>query len=225
MSELPDTDFAGPLAYRIWGPASAPPVVLVHALGEDSSDWAVVAAALAQSRRVFAPDLRGHGASNWSAPYTIAQLTTDLAMFLHALGLSRVALVGHSIGAAPCYLYAARSPERVTGLVLEDPAPPWPRAPRTLDRPEGPLPFDWNATALSNEFTDPQVSSWRASLSLITAKALIVAGGPASHVNQDQLSDMATTIPGCGLVTIPVGHLIHAARPAEFTDAITGYLG
>ena len=152
------------LAYRTWGPVGAPPVVLLHANGEGSSDWASVAEALAPAWHVYAPDLRGHGASDWPGSYTIELLTTDLAAFLDALGLDQVTLVGHSIGGPPAYLYAARHPERVARLVLEDPAPPWPRARRVLTRPEGPLPFDWDVTALSNEFTDPQVSSWRDSL-------------------------------------------------------------
>src|SRR6266700_2897410 len=54
------------LAYRTWGAAQAPPLVLLHALGEASSDWAPVAEALAPSWRVYAPDLGGHGASDWA---------------------------------------------------------------------------------------------------------------------------------------------------------------
>lgn len=212
------------LAYRTWGPADAPPVVLLHALGEASSDWAQVAAALAPSWRVYAPDLRGHGASDWPGSYTIEQLATDLAAFLDALGLDRVVLGGHSIGAPPAYLYAARRPDRVTRLILEDPAPPWPRARRVLERPEGPLPFDWDATELGNEFTDPRVSSWRDSLRDIQAPALLIAGGPDSHVDQRQLADMAALIPDCELVTIPAGHLVHAVRPAEVTAVITEFL-
>jgi len=199
-------------------------VVLLHALGEQSSDWAPVAAALASSWRVYAPDLRGHGASDWPGSYTIEQLTTDLADFLDALDLDHVTLGGHSIGGPPAYLYAARYPGRVTRMVLEDPAPPWPRAPRVLARPEGPLPFDWDVTALSNEFTDPQVSCWRDELRWIQAPALLIAGGPASHVDQGQLTDMATLIPACELFTVPAGHLVHDARPAEFTAAVTAFL-
>jgi 3-oxoadipate enol-lactonase len=198
--------------------------VLLHALGEESSDWARVAEALAPAWRVYAPDLRGHGASDWLGGYTIEQLTTDLAAFLDALGLDRVTLVGHSLGGPPAYLYSARHPDRVARLVLEDPAPPWPRTRRVLARPDGPLPFDWDATALSNEFTDPQVRSWRDSLRQVQAPALLIAGGPASHIDQSQLADMATLIPDCELVTIPAGHLVHAARPAEFTAVVTGFL-
>jgi pimeloyl-ACP methyl ester carboxylesterase len=199
--------------------------VLLHALGEASSDWEAVAAALAPSWRVYAPDLRGHGASDWPGSYTIEQLTSDLAAFLDALGLDRVALGAHSVGSPPAYLYAARRPDRVSRLILEEPAPPWPRARRVAARPEGPLPFDWDVTALSNEFTDPQAASWRDSLRHIQAPALLIAGGPASHVDQDQLAAMATLIPDCELVTIPAGHLVHAARPAEVAAVMAGFLG
>ena len=212
------------LAYRVWGPAEAPPVVLLHALGEASTDWTPVASALAPSWRLYAPDLRGHGASDWPGSYTIEQLTADLAAFLDALDLDYVTLCGHSIGGPPAYLYAARHPERVARLVLEEPAPPWPRARRALTRPEGVLPFDWAATTLSNEFADPQVISWRDSLRHVQAPVLLIAGGPASHVDQDQLAHMATLIPECDLVTIPAGHLVHAARLAEFTAVVTGFL-
>jgi len=36
---------------------------------------------------------------------------------------------------------------------------------------------------------------------------------------------MAALIPDARLVTIPAGHLVHAARPDAFLSAVTGFLG
>lgn len=239
---------AGPvrLAFRTWhagrvpgagaapGAMAAPPLVLLHALGGESSDWDPVARDLVASWRVHAPDLRGHGASDWTGPYTVEQLTADLEAFLDALGLRRVAIAGHSLGATPAYLFAARHPERVTRLVLEEPVPPFPRPPRPAQRPEGELHFDWDVTALSEEFTDPP-SSWRDALSDIKVPALMIADGPDGHAGAGRLSEMAALIPGCEMIVLPratgpgplpgeAGPGVHAARPAEFTAAVAGFL-
>ena len=42
---------------------SGPPVVLVHGLGGTTSNWRLIAPALARERRVLVPDLPGHGRS------------------------------------------------------------------------------------------------------------------------------------------------------------------
>jgi 3-oxoadipate enol-lactonase len=52
--------FTGP---EIFG--KSPPVVLLYPPGKQSSDWTPVASALVPSWLVRAPDLRGHGASDW----------------------------------------------------------------------------------------------------------------------------------------------------------------
>lgn len=218
------------LAFRAWTAAPAPgarpepgspassPLVLLHALGEDSSAWARVAAGLAPPWRVYAPDLRGHGDSERSGPYTVDQLADDLEAFLDALGLRRVALAGHSAGAVPAWLFAARHPERVTRLVLEDPAPPFPGAARDEGSHSGCAP---EALALNDEFTAPP-DAWRTALSDLKVPTLLIAGGQA---DAGRLPEMAALIPDCELVTIPAGHLAHACAPEAFTAAVTAFLG
>jgi 3-oxoadipate enol-lactonase len=211
------------LAYRLSGPASAPPLVLLHALGEDSSGWEEIASALAKSWRVYSVDLRGHGRSDWPGTYSIQLMADDMLRFLDALGLDRIALAGHSMGGVVSYVLASQHPERIARLVLEDPAPPWPRPPRFPARPDGPLSFDWAATSMAPEVNDPP-PYWRDDLTAISAPTLLIAGGPASHINQDHLARLAALIPSCGLITIPAGHYVHNTSPAEFTDAVVTFL-
>ena len=58
------------LAYAVTGEPGAPPMVLLHALGERGADWAPVAGRFAERFRVFAFDLRGHGDSDWPGEYS-----------------------------------------------------------------------------------------------------------------------------------------------------------
>ncbi|GAB2593770.1 alpha/beta hydrolase [Streptomyces capparidis] len=225
MGDLLTTRTGGiTLAYRESGDPAAPPLVLLPGLGLDSSDWDGVAPALAARHRVLALDPRGHGASEWPGAYSLPLLRDDLHGFLDALGLARVTLVGHSMGGATAHLFAQAHPGRVERLVLEDVPAPRPREPRTPVRPEGPLPFDWAAvTALVKEIDEPD-PAWLAGLPRITAPTLLVAGGPGSHVPQEGIAEMSRLIPDCRMVTIEAGHEVHAARPAEFLDAVLPFL-
>jgi pimeloyl-ACP methyl ester carboxylesterase len=72
--------------------------------------------------RVVAIDLRGHGNSDWDpeARYETETFTRDLTRAVAFLGVNRMILVGHSLGADIAIRYAAANPERVAALVLID---------------------------------------------------------------------------------------------------------
>jgi 3-oxoadipate enol-lactonase len=58
------------LAYRVQGDPEAPPVVVLHGLGDDASSWNDVAPALVGRHRLYMPGMRGHGASDWPGTYS-----------------------------------------------------------------------------------------------------------------------------------------------------------
>ncbi|WP_349239645.1 alpha/beta hydrolase [Streptomyces sp. CC208A] len=211
------------LAYRVAGPEGAPPLVLVHGRGESGTTWTGVVEELAAGHRVYAVDLRGHGLSDRPGGYGFADFRDELGGFLRALGLAGATVVAHSMGAAAAYLLAQREPELVGRLVLEEPPafvpldPPRPRA----ERPEGPLAFDWEIVPTTDAQLNAPDPAWRAELPAITAPTLILAGGPTSHIPQEQLSGLAAAIPGARLVTVAdAGHLVHETRPAAFLAAL-----
>ncbi|MET9077498.1 alpha/beta fold hydrolase [Streptomyces sp. NPDC004232] len=122
----------GELAVSRW-PADDPgaPVVLaLHGITANGLSWARVAHHLAGRVTLVAPDLRGRGRSgSLPGPYGIAAHADDMAAVVEALGVARVVLTGHSMGAFTAALTAVRHPDLLTGLLLVDggvgfPVPP-----------------------------------------------------------------------------------------------------
>jgi pimeloyl-ACP methyl ester carboxylesterase len=107
------------LHYLEWGPADAPPVVLLHGGLDNALGWNRIAAGLAGRRRVLALDLRGHGDSDWSAggDYDAHNYLADIAMFTKAVARWPITLVGHSMGGRLGLQFAGAVPEAVDSLV------------------------------------------------------------------------------------------------------------
>jgi 3-oxoadipate enol-lactonase len=200
------------------------PVVLLHALGETSASWTQVAPVLARVYQVHVLDLRGHGWSSWTGPYSLEKMSEDVLAFMDTVGLDRPHLVGHSLGGVLAYLLAERHPHRVGRLVLEDPLPPLPRPRTSPERPEGELNFDWDLVAPLVAQADDPPSRWWDDLTSITAPTLVIGGGPTSHVPQDQLAEMARQIPSGTFTTLDTGHQVHRARPGEVADLVMAFL-
>jgi len=112
-------------AYRDTGgsEATVPLVLLQHFRGNlDSWDPALIDT-LAQARRVVTFDNAGVGGSTGTTPDTIEQMARDALAFLTAMGLSKVDLLGFSIGSFVTQQIALTRPTMVRRLVLASAAP------------------------------------------------------------------------------------------------------
>ncbi len=107
------------LSYVDWGNQSAPPLVLLHGGRDHCRSWDWVARELADSWHVIAPDLRGHGDSEWSnaGNYMMAGHIYDLSQLVHQEALAPVTLVAHSLGGAIALRYAGLYPQAVAKIV------------------------------------------------------------------------------------------------------------
>jgi 3-oxoadipate enol-lactonase len=107
------------LHHTFAGPQDAGVVVLSNSLGTTLAMWEPQAAALARDHRVLRYDLRGHGRSPVpEAPYSIADLGSDLLALLDRNGIARASLFGVSLGGMVSMWVAAHAPERVDRLIL-----------------------------------------------------------------------------------------------------------
>ena len=104
--------------------ASEVPLVLVHGFPLDKRMWELQIEKLLWGVRVITPDLRGHGESEATpGPYTMESLADDLKAFLDALGISRIALGGFSMGGYVAFAFYRKYPEAVQSLLLLDTRP------------------------------------------------------------------------------------------------------
>jgi len=110
----------GQLAYHRTG-GDGPPLVLSHGLTDNGLCWTRLAEALAPDFDIIMLDARGHGASSRVGPGDAVDPVRDLAEAVEALGLTRVLVMGHSVGARASAGFAATFPDRVRALVPEDP--------------------------------------------------------------------------------------------------------
>ncbi|WP_428648934.1 alpha/beta fold hydrolase [Roseibium sp.] len=115
-------DFPAHLPFReqeATGPDDGVPVVLLHGFGGDRQTWVNIQTGLAPRKRSLAFDLPGHGeALDWPRIGHAGIAAKAVVQSLEALGLSKVHLVGHSMGGAVAALIALRTPELAASLTL-----------------------------------------------------------------------------------------------------------
>lgn len=116
---------------------AGPPLLLVHGVTSRWQTWLPVLPSLALRWQIHALDLRGHGASGRQADaYRINDYADDVvALLQRGIGAPTV-IVGHSLGAIIATAVAARVPQLVRAVVLEDPPLAAFRHEQLRERPE-----------------------------------------------------------------------------------------
>jgi len=104
-----------------------PTVVFVHGAAHDHSVWTLQSRHFAHHGwNALAVDLPGHGRSEGDALTSVEAIADWLPAVLAAAGLTKAALVGHSLGSLAVLECAARHPDCVAKIALLGPAVPMP---------------------------------------------------------------------------------------------------
>lgn len=114
---LPDLDVAA----RAWGRPEGRPVLAMHGWLDNAASFDRVAPLVcsALDLRIVALDLPGHGRSDHKlGHYHFIDSVADALAAADALGWTRFALLGHSMGAGIATLVAGAAPERIDRCAL-----------------------------------------------------------------------------------------------------------
>ncbi len=93
-------------------------VLFIHGAGGGQYTWNSQKAYLERRFTPIMIELPGHGASEGEGEEEIGKYADHVYSFLKALGLSKVFLVGHSMGGAITQTTALTHPEKVQGIIL-----------------------------------------------------------------------------------------------------------
>lgn len=227
---------------RVGGPPGAPPAVLVHGFVISSAYMIPLAARLARTCRVYAPDLPGFGRSEGPPEaLDVDALADALLATLDALGLARPAIVANSMGCQVATSLAARHPDRVGRLVLAGPTVEagtrtvWRQTVRILravphERPSllllhardwlrpGPRRI-WRTlrAVLADRIEDR--------LPRVAAPTLVVRGGSDRLVSREWAQSVAHLIPDSRFVELPgEGHALNYSAADELVAVVGPFL-
>ncbi len=108
------------LHYLDWGNEDAADMLLVHGIHDHCHSWDWLAQFLRRHYHVVAPDLRGHGDSEWTlgSSYAYLEYVQDIAQLVRQRRLTPVTMVAHSLGGTIASIYAGAFPEAVKALVI-----------------------------------------------------------------------------------------------------------
>jgi len=111
------------LFYTRTGDGDKPTILLAHGLTDFGLCWHQLASDLEAKYDLVMYDAYGHGKSSRVEPGKRFDLVEDMHDLVETLQLEKPGVIGHSMGAATAARFAAKYPQMVSAIVLED--PPW----------------------------------------------------------------------------------------------------
>jgi esterase len=227
-------------------------LIALHSHWMEGQTFASLAAALAPGWRVIALDQRGHGYSDHASTYTREDYLGDLdALFAH-LRISRAVLLGNSLGGVNAYQFAARHPDYVRALIVEDIgavigddtsfALSWSGVFATrqeLEERIGPRFFPYLKDSVRSV-----TSGWRLAFEprdmvrsqthlngdhwadwlASTCPALLIRGDNSRVTTQEHVEEMVRRRPDTRLRVLQGGHVVHFDNPSGFNAAALEFL-
>jgi esterase len=218
----------------------------------EAATFAPLAEMLPPRWRLIALDQRGHGFSYHAQSYTRADYLDDIAGLLDHLGLNSVVLLGNSLGGVNAYQFAARFPDRVSAIIIEDIG--------AVINDDTSFALSWagvyaTRAALEERIGERLVPALTPSIRKTAAgwtlafdphdtvqsqkalngdhwddwltsscPALLIGGRDSRVTDAAQLEQMASRRPNTRLVKLSGGHVVHFNNPLGFTKTVGDFL-
>jgi pimeloyl-ACP methyl ester carboxylesterase len=236
------TTLVGTIEVRYQVHGQGEPLILLHGLAGSTAWWRRNVGVLSRHYKVYLVDWPGFGTMcQYRRHFSVAGAVGWLGDLLGVWGLSKVSLVGHSMGGLIAAIFAARWPDRLAKLVLVAPAIGLPRTamaafllPLVREalsvHPRFAPTLAWD-TARAGLFTLRRVAreflhmNIQQELAQITTPCLLVWGQRDPLVPVALGHQLQAKIQGSRLCLLPqAGHIVMYHRAEQFNQAVLTFL-
>ncbi|PZC83578.1 protein ABHD11-like [Helicoverpa zea] len=102
-----------------------PPLVILHGLLGSKNNWNSMSKAIHRTtgRKVISVDARNHGDSRHASQHTYIHMAHDVMKLLKKLELSKVSILGHSMGGRTAMVLSLLCSDMVSSLIVVDISP------------------------------------------------------------------------------------------------------
>jgi pimeloyl-ACP methyl ester carboxylesterase len=170
------------LHYVEWGEKDAPVLLMIHGMRDHCRNWDWVAKELCKEYRVIAPDLRGHGDSEWlrGGSYYFPDFVADINQLIQQTTKSdeKISIISHSFGGSVSLYYAGVFPKKVEKLIAIEGLGPPPQFIQTMEK-----------TAVDVRMKDWMTSIYKLSARLPKKYESLEAAIARMHEENSHLSD------------------------------------
>jgi esterase len=231
---------------------NGPLIIALHAMWMEARTFEPFALAMPEWR-VVSMDQRGHGLSDHPSDYSLERFLADIEALLDHLGVAEpVVLIGNSLGGTNAFIFAARHPNRVRALVIEESAPE--------EHADFKFVLDWRGVyptraALAENIgerlawsVEPSFRETAAGWTLgfdpedlvrirdglngdfwndwlgSSCPALVIRGKQSKAVDGKLIEAMADRRPDTTLLALEAGHVTHHDDAVGFTSAVRKFL-
>jgi esterase len=113
------------LHFRKLGPdtSTQTPLFILHGVFGSSDNWQTVGKVLSENRPVYLIDQRNHGLSPHDDVFDYPSMARDMYDLVNTEGLSKINLLGHSMGGKVAMFFAGKFSELLDSMIVVDIAP------------------------------------------------------------------------------------------------------
>jgi pimeloyl-ACP methyl ester carboxylesterase len=120
MAQLSAKEQPVPLFSRVLENAGAPPLVILHGLLGSSDNWQTLGKRYQEAFEVHLLDARNHGRSPHTAHHNYGAMANDVLRYLDDRAMSKVRIMGHSMGGKTVLQLLHQAPERLERIAVAD---------------------------------------------------------------------------------------------------------